>query len=246
MTEVKIGKTTKKSLNGDVATNYPPLLLSTFDFIATDTDFTSSHYSCYTDDASVTSAAPDLAFGRLLLRIRQGPFSLTHIKELSPFDFGAFLGNMGGFWELLIVVWAILFITVDEQRTPKLKVRDFIKTFQANKIIVKRPRSRSVDSADFPAGARESPDWESAFRGDNSASAPPALPPRGLGSARPVGLPTSAAHTSIRGHPQQNSTSSPHFGNDPSFRRPVVFDVPRRDFSPAGQEPLGDADMSAV
>lgn len=43
----------------------------------------------------------DDAYGFLFLTIRQGAFSRTTVKELSPLDIGTFLGNVGGFWGTL-------------------------------------------------------------------------------------------------------------------------------------------------
>ncbi|CBJ31491.1 hypothetical protein Esi_0260_0029 [Ectocarpus siliculosus] len=82
-----IGKTTKKKLNGDVTTTFPPLVLSSSDFTAENTWATSE------DDSF-----QDASFGRLYLDIKQGDYSRTAIAEVDPLDIGTFLGNIGGFW----------------------------------------------------------------------------------------------------------------------------------------------------
>ncbi|CAN0081141.1 unnamed protein product, partial [Ectocarpus sp. 12 AP-2014] len=82
-----IGKTTKKKLNGDVTTTFPPLVLSSSDYTTEETWTTSE------DDT-----LQDAALGRLYLDIKQGSYSRTSIAEVDPLDIGTFLGNIGGFW----------------------------------------------------------------------------------------------------------------------------------------------------
>ncbi|CAN0024831.1 unnamed protein product [Ectocarpus sp. 12 AP-2014] len=229
-----IGKTTKKKLNGDVTTTFPPLVLSSSDYTA-ENEWTTSEDDFY----------QDAAYGRLYLDIRQGSYSRTAIAEIDPLDIGTFLGNIGGFWELLLILWGIFFIATREEREPKMKARDFAKTVQATKEIVNRRRSLSVDSAaaSTTPAVDQRPQWEAAFRGDTAAvaqfgggnTAVPTVPPVNDGGASTA--PRRASNDSTRNDSTSSAffrrstsgISDPHGGSSSfSFRRPVVRDMPRR------------------
>eukprot|EP00752_Nemacystus_decipiens_P017457 g15651.t1 len=171
-----IGKTTKENLDGDVTTTYPPLIMS-------------SHV--YTSENTLTEPDGDYAYGQMNIHFSQGSFSRTRVKELNPIDLGDFFGNIGGFWELLIVLWGLFFIASRADDAPKLKAREFIEPVKS---IIRR-RSLSVDSGTSGSVTEERPHWEAAYRGSNPTSnAVPPLPPRGGatmagGTAAAVGFP---------------------------------------------------------
>ncbi|CAM9350825.1 unnamed protein product [Ectocarpus fasciculatus] len=243
-TELTIGKTTKKDLSGDVTTTFPALVLSSSDF------FTENTLTTTSDDGD------DHVIGRLYLDMKQGSYSHTAIKEVDPLDIGTFLGNIGGFWELLLILWGLFFIATREEREPKMKARDFGKTVQTTKDIVTRRRSLSVDSApSTTSGVEQRPEWEAAFRGNTAA-----VPQFGGGNtAVPTGPPVppvndGAASTATRrasnDSSRNGSTSSALFRrttsgfSDPhgdsssaNFRRPVVRDMPRRGSKTGGNLP---------
>ncbi|CAM9809602.1 unnamed protein product [Ectocarpus sp. 4 AP-2014] len=239
-----IGKTTKKNLDGDVTTTFPPLVLSSSDFFAEET-WTTSEDDTLADDA----------FGRLYLDIQQGAYSRTSIAEVDPLDIGTFLGNIGGFWELLLVLWGLFFIATREEREPKMKARDFAKTARTTKEIVTRRRSLSVDSAaasTTSAAVEQRPQWEAAFRGDTAAvpqfgggnTAVPTVPSVNDGGASTA---TRRASNDSSGNGSTSSAlfrrstggiSDPHGGSSSSnFRRPVVRDMPRRGSTTGGSLP---------
>ncbi|CAM9747341.1 unnamed protein product [Ectocarpus sp. 8 AP-2014] len=233
-TQLTIGKTTKKKLNGDVTTTFPPLVLSSSDFTA-EIDWTTSE-----DDS-----LQDAAYGRLYLDIKQGAFSRTAIAEVNPLDIGTFLGNIGGFWELLLILWGLFFIATREEREPKMKARDFAKTARTTKELVTRRRSLSVDSAaaSTTSAVEQRPQWEAAFRGDTAAvpqfgggnTAVPTVPPANDGGASTA---TRRASNDSSGNGSTSSAlfrratsgmSGPHGSSSSfNFRRPVVRDMPRR------------------
>eukprot|EP00752_Nemacystus_decipiens_P010763 g9579.t1 len=225
LADLTIGKTTKENLDGEVATTYPPLILSSTVFTANNTLTPEPGY--------------DYAIGQMNIYITQGYFSLTTVKELSPLDLGDFFGNIGGFWELLIVLWGLFFIASRADDTPQLKAREFI---QPVKSIIRR-RSLSVDSGISGSTAEERPHWEAAYRGSHSTSnAPPPLSPRGRatmarGAAAATGLPIVAqVNNGSIGENQGRQSKGPEVSSA-SSRRPVVQDFPRRSF-------LSKADLS--
>ncbi|CAM9379792.1 unnamed protein product [Ectocarpus sp. 6 AP-2014] len=238
-----IGKTTKKKLNGDVTTTFPPLVLSSSDYTAENTLTTSE------DDI-----LQDPSFGRLYLDIQQGSYSRTAIAEVDPLDIGTFLGNIGGFWELLLILWGLFFITTREERGPKMKARDFAKTARTTKELVTRRRSLSVDSAAASAtsAVEQRPQWEAAFRGDTAAvpqfgggnTAVPTVPPANDGGASNatrrasndssgIGSTSSALFRRATGGMPDPQSSSSGF----NFKRPVVRDMPRRGSRTGGSLP---------
>ena len=102
----------------------------------------------------------------------------------SPLDLGGFLGNIGGFWELLIICWGVFFIATRDDHTPRLIARDL--TEPVKKII--RRRSLSVDSGTSASQGEERPAWESAYRGDSNGN-PSAGATRARGTAAAAGFP---------------------------------------------------------
>ncbi|CAM9365740.1 unnamed protein product, partial [Ectocarpus fasciculatus] len=105
----------KKDLSGDVTTTFPALVLSSSDY-TTENPLTTTADDDFFDD---------IAYGRLYLDMKQGSYSRTAIEEVDPLDIGTFLGNIGGFWELLLILWGLFFIATREEREPKMKARDF-------------------------------------------------------------------------------------------------------------------------
>ncbi|CAM9884006.1 unnamed protein product [Scytosiphon promiscuus] len=226
--DLHIGMTTKKDLSGDVKTSYPALTVSTATY-TTDNMI----------DADSVSSGFDVAIGVLNLIIRQGPFSRTNIEEIDPLDIGTFLGNIGGFWELLLVFWGLIFIATRESREPKLKARDFAKSIQVGKEIITKRRSLSVDSSAPASRVEERPHWESAYRGSD----PPGGGSTSGGYGAAAGIPAAqsanggyhSASVATRrafnmsgvgstggGHQQSVDVSSSSQG------RPVAQDAPRR------------------
>ncbi|CAN0341888.1 unnamed protein product [Pylaiella littoralis] len=63
------------------------------------------------------------------LRIKQGPNSLETITEDAPVPIGELLGDIGGFWDILLLLWPLFFVVVSQQE-PTLKPRDFRKALQ--------------------------------------------------------------------------------------------------------------------
>eukprot|EP00752_Nemacystus_decipiens_P003195 g2956.t1 len=214
--DVAIGKTTRQALDGRIAATYPaltvtPLMYSTPNTLSEDTE-------------------TDYAYGQMNLLLTQGPYSRVSVKELSPLDLGTFFGNVGGFWELLVVLWGLFFIASRADDAPKLKAREFIEPVKS---IIRR-RSLSVDSGTSGSVTEERPHWEAAYRGSNPTSnAPPPLPPRGGatmagGTAAAVGFPIIAPMNGGSVDDHQRRQSNAHSARIPSREPGVERTLPPR------------------
>ncbi|CAM9559479.1 unnamed protein product, partial [Ectocarpus sp. 13 AM-2016] len=74
---------------------------------------------------SISSITRPYAF--IDLRIKQGPNSLEKITEDAPVSIGELLGDIGGFWDILLLLWPVFFVVVSQEE-PTLKPRDFRKS----------------------------------------------------------------------------------------------------------------------
>ena len=61
------------------------------------------------------------------MQLQQESDSLAVITEIDPFDLAEILGEIGGFWDLILIVWPIFFVTVSNE-PPYLKARNFRKS----------------------------------------------------------------------------------------------------------------------
>ncbi|CAM9647613.1 unnamed protein product, partial [Hapterophycus canaliculatus] len=98
-----IGKTHRTFLSEDPVTSHPALTVSTTKYVVPERD----HQS---DDTT----AGDFATGMLYLQISQGSFSLIEVEDIEPQLFGTLMGNVGGFWELLLLAWGLIFISTTQ------------------------------------------------------------------------------------------------------------------------------------
>ncbi|CAM9707380.1 unnamed protein product [Ectocarpus fasciculatus] len=72
---------------------------------------------------------PDIVkpYAQLSLQFQQEPNSLEIITEVDPLDLAEMFGNVGGFWDLLMIMWPIFFVAASRQ-DPHLKPRNFKKS----------------------------------------------------------------------------------------------------------------------
>eukprot|EP00903_Cladosiphon_okamuranus_P005847 g5787.t1 len=84
----------------------------------------STTFGIHKDKVDPTISKP---YARLSLAIKQQPDSWEIITEADPFEFAEIFGNIGGFWDLLLVLWPIFFVAVGEEQ-PRLKPRNFTKS----------------------------------------------------------------------------------------------------------------------
>eukprot|EP00904_Undaria_pinnatifida_P010737 jgi/Undpi1/6794/HiC_scaffold_21.g09270.m1 len=182
VTTVTFGKTTRYPLSGDSTTSYPILTIATSDYV----DYSRSDYSSDTDDGhndSYAQADDSYARGYLHLTLTQGTYSVTDIRDIDP-DIGNLLGNIGGFWELVLVAWGVCFIATRVD-IPTHRGRNFTKVIRkAKNIAGKRKRRRSStgteasDAEEYVNGPAEWSAEEKACqdvsRGDDIIVVPPA------------------------------------------------------------------------
>ncbi|CAN0229685.1 unnamed protein product [Ectocarpus sp. 12 AP-2014] len=113
-TYLGLGVTKTEVLTGDV--------VPTFDF--------KTHVTATTK----TKLNPGITvpYAHLALQIQQETNSLQSITEIDPVDIATLLGNVGGFWDLLLILWPIFFVVASRQ-PPQLKLRSF-KNAAANAV----------------------------------------------------------------------------------------------------------------
>ncbi|CAB1105832.1 unnamed protein product [Ectocarpus sp. CCAP 1310/34] len=61
------------------------------------------------------------------MEIKQQFDSLEVIKELDPIEFAEIIGNIGGFRDLILILWPIFFVAISRPE-PHLKPRNFKKS----------------------------------------------------------------------------------------------------------------------
>ncbi|CBJ31549.1 expressed unknown protein [Ectocarpus siliculosus] len=74
---------------------------------------------------NITGIASPYAW--LSMEIAQSTDSLEEITEINPLEIAELFGNVGGFWDLLLLLWPIFFISASRQ-DPHLKGRNFKKS----------------------------------------------------------------------------------------------------------------------
>ncbi|CAN0557420.1 unnamed protein product [Ectocarpus sp. 12 AP-2014] len=61
------------------------------------------------------------------MELKQQFDSWEIITEADPFEFAEILGNIGGFWDLILILWPLFFVAAS-QPEPYLKPREFAKS----------------------------------------------------------------------------------------------------------------------
>eukprot|EP00904_Undaria_pinnatifida_P010891 jgi/Undpi1/6932/HiC_scaffold_21.g09406.m1 len=80
--------------------------------------------SIYKDEVNESISAP---YAYLAMEIQQEPNSLQIITEIDPLDVAEMLGNVGGFWDLILILWPIFFVAATREG-PRVKPRNFRKS----------------------------------------------------------------------------------------------------------------------
>ncbi|CAM9435020.1 unnamed protein product, partial [Laminaria digitata] len=168
------------------------------------------------------------ALGYLRLTITQGAYSWTELTDIDPFDPAALLGNIGGFWEILLVTWGLCFIA-SRSEAPTQRGRDFIQPIQKGAEIVTRKRRRSSSSTASLAAegfGEEQPYWHTSGNSTTGRSQQRASD----GSFRVI--------PPVGSRPGANVSAS-------FFRHPVQQDLPRPSIS-ASSAPRVTSDSSVT
>ena len=74
---------------------------------------------------SITGMQAPYAYVKL--ELHQEFDSLVEVTEIDPFDLAEIVGQIGGFWDLLLFSWPIFFVAISYE-APSLKARDFRKS----------------------------------------------------------------------------------------------------------------------
>ncbi|CAM9349566.1 unnamed protein product [Ectocarpus sp. 13 AM-2016] len=109
------------------------------------------------------NTAIDKPYAQLSLQFQQEPNSLQVITENDPFDLAEMFGNVGGFWDLLMLLWPIFFVAASRQ-DPHLKPRNFKKAvakglegLRIGELVTTGTRK---DGSSNPEDEEEKPHWE--------------------------------------------------------------------------------------
>ncbi|CAM9347653.1 unnamed protein product, partial [Ectocarpus sp. 12 AP-2014] len=90
-------------------------------------------YSCITNTSNThifnTLVNPNVTmpYAHLSLEMKQQADSWEIITESNPYEFAEMFGNIGGFWDLLLILWPLCFVAATQQ-DPHLKPRTFKKS----------------------------------------------------------------------------------------------------------------------
>eukprot|EP00903_Cladosiphon_okamuranus_P009902 g9404.t1 len=108
-TYMGLGVTREKGLGDDMVSTFKALSISTANF------------------KDKVNGGIEKPYAHLAMEIQQEPNSFETITEVEPFDLAEMFGNVGGFWDLLMLLWPIFFVAASNQ-VPHLKPRNFKKT----------------------------------------------------------------------------------------------------------------------
>ncbi|CAN0252357.1 unnamed protein product [Ascophyllum nodosum] len=104
-------------------------------------------------------------YAYLTMEIAQQTDSLVTITEINPFAFAEIFGQIGGFWDLLMIFWPLFFVS-SYPVEPHLKARNFKKTIlKVAKCTMCARRHRMPLADDMPhrTQGEERPAWDLAF-----------------------------------------------------------------------------------
>ncbi|CAB1104434.1 unnamed protein product [Ectocarpus sp. CCAP 1310/34] len=68
-----------------------------------------------------------MPYAHVSLEMKQQADSWEIITESNPYEFAEMFGNIGGFWDLLLILWPLCFVAATQQ-DPHLKPRSFTKS----------------------------------------------------------------------------------------------------------------------
>ena len=103
------------------------------------------------------------------MQLQQESDSLILVTEIDPLDIAEILGQVGGFWDLILIFWPFFFVAASRE-PPHLKPRNFRKSVVRVKEKVTNmlekmsvaPTSRDPPRSSFHDEQQEEilPDWE--------------------------------------------------------------------------------------
>ncbi|CAM9286399.1 unnamed protein product [Ectocarpus sp. 4 AP-2014] len=121
---------------------------------------------------NITGIASPYAW--LSMEIAQTTDSLEEITEINPLEIAELFGNVGGFWDLLLMLWPIFFISASRQ-DPHLKVRNFKKSVtRGSEVVVDLSRRVNSASVEIPHPLRRKPGSRQSNATGEDGEPPPA------------------------------------------------------------------------
>ncbi|CAM9737189.1 unnamed protein product [Ectocarpus sp. 8 AP-2014] len=158
-TYMGIGLTKEDKLNEDDTASYKALETSSAIYKDKRTD-------------NITGIASPYAW--LSMEIAQTTDSLEEITEINPLEIAELFGNVGGFWDLLLMLWPIFFISASRQ-DPHLKVRNFKKSVtRGSEVVVDLSRRVNSTSIEIPHPLRRQPGSRQSNTTGEDGEPPPA------------------------------------------------------------------------
>ncbi|CAM9171945.1 unnamed protein product, partial [Ectocarpus sp. 8 AP-2014] len=114
-----------------------------------------------------------MPYAHVSLEMKQQADSWEIITESNPYEFAEMFGNIGGFWDLLLILWPLCFVAAT-QEDPHLKPRTFKKSVMrgaeraagVTKVIARAVpmrhsgTTRQAAAVDGFEGSEEVPPWE--------------------------------------------------------------------------------------
>ncbi|CAM9398118.1 unnamed protein product [Ascophyllum nodosum] len=111
-TYVGIGVTEEFKIGGEETALYNALTIATVE---------------HNDERNVNITGIQAPYAYLAMELQQESDSLAVITEIDPFDVAEILGEIGGFWDLILIAWPIFFVALSNE-APNLKARNFRKS----------------------------------------------------------------------------------------------------------------------
>ncbi|CAN0113795.1 unnamed protein product [Ascophyllum nodosum] len=144
---VGIGLTKVNKLSGEQIATYSALATS------------SALYKDKRDDKIKSTVNP---YAYLAMEIAQQTDSLVTVTEINPFAVAEIFGQVGGFWDLLMIFWPLFFVS-SYAAEPHLKIRNFKKSLLkgANRTMnFRRHPKPSADDMPRRTEDEERPAWD--------------------------------------------------------------------------------------
>ncbi|CAN0315183.1 unnamed protein product, partial [Ascophyllum nodosum] len=156
-TYVGIGVTKQHKLDGAESASYNALTLATVEH----------KDEVNTRNVNITGIQAPYAY--MKMQLQQESDSLILVTEIDPLDIAEILGQVGGFWDLILIFWPFFFVAASRE-PPHLKPRNFRKSVVRVKEKVTNmlekmsvaPTSRDPPRSSFHDEQQEEilPDWE--------------------------------------------------------------------------------------
>ncbi|CAN0385418.1 unnamed protein product, partial [Ascophyllum nodosum] len=149
-----IGVTKEHILGGSERASYNALALSTVEHKVE-------------KNGDITGIQAPYAY--MKMQLQQESDSLILVMEIDPFDMAEILGQVGGFWDLILIFWPLLFVAASEEM-PNLKPRNFLKSAMRVKEKATRIAPAMLQNLSVASTTRDPP--RTTFNGEQGEELP--------------------------------------------------------------------------